>query len=192
MMKTTVNQFEICTSGEKRGWLINVEHKVSPHFERRDENENVSLLVVHNISLPPGKFEGSYISDLFLGCLDPKIDPYFEEIYQLRVSAHCLIRRDGHVIQYVSFDNKAWHAGVSSFNGRNKCNDYSIGIELEGTDDIPYTKKQYQQLANLTAVLKEQYPSIGGNIVGHCDIAPGRKSDPGQVFDWQYFNDSLA
>ena len=169
------------------GWLSNVEHQHSPHYDERENGEPISLLVIHNISLPPGKFGGNYISDLFLGRLDPSADPFFEEIYQLRVSAHCLIRRDGHVIQYVPFDKRAWHAGVSCYNGREKCNDYSIGIELEGTDDIPYTGEQYEKLSEITALIQKHYPEVSNNIVGHCDIAPGRKTDPGKSFDWERF-----
>jgi len=143
---------------------------------------------VHNISLPPGQFGGTHITDFFLGKLDHSLDPYFESIYQLRVSAHCLIRRDGHIVQYVSFNDKAWHAGVSNYQGREKCNDFSIGIELEGTDDIPYTTEQYQQLSCLSRALIGSYPELKNHIVGHSDIAPGRKTDPGAAFDWQYFN----
>ncbi len=174
------------------GWLSDVEQIKSPHYSPRELDKPVSLLVVHNISLPPGKFGGRYISDLFLGCLSPDADPYFKDIYQLQVSAHCLIRRDGQIIQYVSFDDKAWHAGISSFEGQEKCNDFSIGIELEGTDSIPYTEHQYLQLVCLVKKLQEYYPLISHNhLVGHCDIAPGRKTDPGESFDWSYFKGLL-
>tara|TARA_R110000744_G_scaffold7595_3_gene26366 strand:- start:3686 stop:4267 length:582 start_codon:yes stop_codon:yes gene_type:complete len=171
----------------ENGWLCDAEIQQSSHCEPRAIDEAVSLLVVHNISLPPGQFGGSHITDFFLGNLDPTIDPYFESIYRIRVSAHCLIQRTGHIVQYVSFNDKAWHAGVSSYQGREKCNDFSIGIELEGTDDIPYTKEQYQQLSALSQALIGTYPELKRNIVGHCDIAPGRKTDPGDAFDWQYF-----
>lgn len=175
-----------------KGWLEEADHQVSPHFTPRDENDDISLLVVHNISLPPGKFDGSYISDLFLGKLDPDADEYFKDIYQLEVSAHCLIRRDGEIIQYVSFDDKAWHAGISSHHGRERCNDFSIGIELEGTDTTPYTDAQYKRLVSLVKKLQESYPLISdNNIVGHCDIAPDRKTDPGEAFDWHYFKAQL-
>ena len=174
------------------GWLVDAEIQRSSHYEPREKTERVNLLVVHNISLPPGKFGGSHITDFFLGKLDPNIDPYFESIYNIRVSAHCLIQRDGHIVQYVSFNDKAWHAGVSSYKGREKCNDFSIGIELEGTDDIPYTKAQYQQLSRLSTTLIATYPKIKDNIVGHCDIAPRRKTDPGAEFDWTYFKSLLA
>ncbi|WP_247741769.1 1,6-anhydro-N-acetylmuramyl-L-alanine amidase AmpD [Endozoicomonas sp. G2_1] len=175
-----------------QGWLNNVEKQYSSHFDQRPEGTNIDLLVIHNISLPPGQFGGPYITDLFMGRLDPSQDSFFEGIYQLRVSAHCLIRRDGEIIQYVNFDQRAWHAGVSKYRGKERCNDFSIGIELEGTDNIPYTKQQYQQLVSLVIKLRETYPLIKDNIVGHCDIAPGRKTDPGPSFDWQYFNQLLA
>lgn len=174
------------------GWLSNAEIQKSSHFEPRDENEAVSLLVVHNISLPPGKFGGGYITDFFLGNLDPTVDPYFENIYKVRVSAHCLIQRNGNIVQYVSFNDKAWHAGVSNYQGREKCNDFSIGIELEGTDDIPYTIEQYQQLSRLSHALIRVYPELEDNIVGHCDIAPVRKTDPGATFDWNFYRELLA
>tara|TARA_B110000238_G_C16067094_1_gene413252 strand:- start:95 stop:679 length:585 start_codon:yes stop_codon:yes gene_type:complete len=174
------------------GWLTGIEHQVSPHFSLRQPNTKIELLVVHNISLPPAQFGGPYITDLFLGRLDASADAYFKTIAQLKVSAHCLIRRDGQIIQYVSFDDNAWHAGVSSFKGREQCNNFSIGIELEGTDDIPYTDVQYLQLAALVKKLQASYSFIShNNIVGHCDIAPGRKTDPGAVFDWQYFKQCL-
>lgn len=174
------------------GWLSGAEKHRSSHCEPREKSESVDLLVVHNISLPPGQFGGSHITDFFLGKLDPSLDPYFESIYNIRVSAHCLIQRDGNIVQYVSFNDKAWHAGVSSYQGREKCNDFSIGIELEGTDDTPYTKAQYQQLHHLSKALIASYPEIKDNIVGHCDIAPGRKTDPGAAFDWTYFKNLLA
>jgi AmpD protein len=174
------------------GWLQEAEHQLSDFYTLREPQENISLLVVHNISLPAGSFGGNYITDLFLGKLNADAHPTFNEIAQMEVSAHCLIRRDGKIIQYVSFNNKAWHAGVSCFNGIEKCNDFSIGIELEGTDDIPYEDLQYQQLAKLTASLQQYYPLItNDNIVGHCDIAPIRKTDPGKIFDWSFFRKLL-
>ncbi|WP_220461181.1 1,6-anhydro-N-acetylmuramyl-L-alanine amidase AmpD [Colwellia sp. MB3u-4] len=175
----------------KKGWLSGVEIQPSSHFEPRAENEAVSLLVVHNISLPPGQFGADHITNFFLGNLDPSIDPYFESIYRLRVSAHCLIQRDGNIVQYVSFNDKAWHAGLSCYQGREKCNDFSIGIELEGTDDIPYTEVQYQQLSRVSQSLIGTYAGLENNIVGHCDIAPGRKTDPGAAFDWPSFRTLL-
>jgi len=169
------------------GWLVNEEQQISPHFSLRDKADKIHLLVVHNISLPPKQFGGGYITDFFLGKLDAKAHPYFEEIAQLKVSAHCLIKRDGHIIQYVSFDDKAWHAGVSSYQGVDKCNDFSIGIELEGADDINYAQAQYHALAQLTKTLQHRYPEIKNNITGHSDIAPQRKTDPGESFNWQHF-----
>jgi len=171
-----------------QGWLLGVEQQKSNFFTPRSFDDKISLLVVHNISLPAGEFGNNHITDLFLGKINVDAHPSFVDIAQLQVSAHCLIRRDGSIIQYVSFDDKAWHAGVSCFDGIDKCNDFSIGIELEGTDDIPYQEAQYQQLAKLTVCLQNTYPLISNkNIVGHCDIAPGRKTDPGQAFNWQNF-----
>jgi AmpD protein len=164
---------------------------VSPHCDRRPDDEPPSLLVIHNISLPPGEFGGPYIDQLFTGTLDPAQHPYFAEIHQLRVSAHCLIRRDGEIVQYVPFDQRAWHAGVSLYQGRERCNDFSIGIELEGTDQLAYTEAQYRTLQAVTALLAEHYPPLAAHIAGHCDIAPGRKTDPGPAFDWDRYLASL-
>ncbi len=176
----------------RQGWLLTADQQKSNFFTPRSLNDQIQLLVIHNISLPKGKFGGNHITDLFLGKIDADAHPSFADISQLEVSAHCLIRRDGSIIQYVSFDDKAWHAGVSCFNGIDKCNDFSIGIELEGTDDIPYEKAQYYQLATLTVSLQKNYPLISNkNIVGHCDIAKGRKTDPGEIFNWQYFHQML-
>lgn len=180
-------------------WLngAGVRHCPSPHCDVRAADEPVSLLVVHNISLPPGQFGGPYIDQLFCGTLPPDEHPYFADIYQLRVSAHCLIRRDGEIVQYVPFNQRAWHAGVSEYAGRPRCNDYSVGIELEGTDDTPYSDAQYQRLAALTALLLDTYPAMATpegilRITGHSDIAPGRKTDPGPAFDWDDFYARLA
>lgn len=165
-------------------WLTQARHCPSPHYDERPSDE-ISLLVVHSISLPPGRFGGPYIDQLFMGILDPKEDSYFEDIYQLRVSAHCLIRRCGEVVQYVAFDKRAWHAGQSCFAGRERCNDFAIGIELEGTDTGNFTPIQYQQLNQLIKLLQNHYPEITAQrIVGHSDIAPGRKTDPGIGFNW--------
>ncbi|MGL5006171.1 MAG: 1,6-anhydro-N-acetylmuramyl-L-alanine amidase AmpD [Plesiomonas sp.] len=173
-------------------WLSGARCCPSPHCNGRAEGEVISLLVVHNISLPPGEFGGPYIDDLFCGRLQPDAHPYFADIYQLQVSAHCLIRRDGEVVQYVPFSQRAWHAGVSSFAGRTQCNDYSIGIELEGTDTQAYTLVQYQQLARITRLLQRRFPAItDARITGHSDIAPQRKTDPGIAFDWAYFMQCL-
>nr|WP_052283240.1 1,6-anhydro-N-acetylmuramyl-L-alanine amidase AmpD [Kluyvera genomosp. 1] len=170
-----------------KGWLVGVRQVPSPHHDCRPEDEAPSLLVVHNISLPPGQFGGPWIDALFTGTLDPDADPFFAEIVHLRVSAHCLIRRDGEIVQYVPFDKRAWHAGVSSYHGREHCNDFSIGIELEGTDTLAYTDAQYERLAALTQLLITEYPTMANHITGHCDIAPVRKTDPGPAFDWARF-----
>ncbi|MBL1376817.1 1,6-anhydro-N-acetylmuramyl-L-alanine amidase AmpD [Zobellella iuensis] len=174
------------------GWLHPARHCVSPHRDERPGNE-ISLLVVHCISLPPGRFGGPYIDDLFMGRLDPAGDPYFADIHRLRVSAHCLIRRDGELVQYVPFELRAWHAGLSCFAGRDKCNDFSVGIELEGTDTGIYTHAQYQVLAEVSRLLMQAYPAITPErITGHSDIAPGRKTDPGPGFDWARFRAMLT
>jgi len=175
-----------------KGWLVGVRQVPSPHFDCRPDDETPSLLVVHNISLPPGEFGGPWIDALFTGTLDPDAHPFFADIVHLRVSAHCLIRRDGEIVQYVPFDKRAWHAGVSVYKGRERCNDFSIGIELEGTDYLPYTDVQYQQLAKVTRVLIGLYPSIASNMTGHSDIAPVRKTDPGPAFDWERFRTLAA
>ena len=170
------------------GWLEEARHSPSPNFNERPGGCEISLLVIHNISLPPGEFGGSWIDDLFHNRLDPDAHPYFSEIEGLEVSAHCLIRRDGEIIQYVSFDKRAWHAGHSSYCGIDNCNDFSIGIELEGTDEDPFTDAQYESLAALTAAIRKSYPSITDErVVGHSDIAPGRKTDPGFAFDWDRY-----
>lgn len=165
----------------------------SPHCDQRPAGETISLLVIHNISLPPGQFvqpseEKRHIDDFFRGELDVSAHPFFTEIAHLRVSAHCVIWRDGGIWQYVPFAQRAWHAGVSAFAGREQCNDFSIGIELEGTDDLPYTNNQYRSLVSLTRWLMQLYPAITlDRIVGHEHIAPGRKTDPGPAFDWTMF-----
>lgn len=175
------------------GLLVGAEHIASPHCDLRPADTEINLLVIHNISLPPNQFGGPHISELFLGQLDPQRHPYFAHIYQLRVSSHCLIRRDGQIIQYVPFGFRAWHAGVSSFQGRDKCNDYAIGIELEGADHIAYTSEQYKALVALSWNIMRDYQGITlGRIVGHNDIAPGRKTDPGIAFDWSKFRANLA
>jgi AmpD protein len=163
----------------------------SPYHDLRPQSVEPELIVIHGISLPPGEFGGAWIDDLFLGRLDPAAHPYFAEIAHVRVSAHLLIRRDGSVTQYVPFHLRAWHAGVSSFEGRAGCNDFSIGIELEGTDDVPYAEAQYLNLARVIAALQQAYPSLRA-IAGHEDIAPGRKTDPGASFDWARLGVLLA
>lgn len=189
--KKAINEPEKMAFKIIQGWLLQAEKKLSPHFSERSVDDEISLLVIHNISLPAGQFDNNYISDLFLGQLDISQHPSFSDLADVRVSAHCLIQRDGHIIQYVSFNDKAWHAGVSSFQQKEQCNDFSIGIELEGTDDKDYTAEQYQQLIALTHCLQDNFPAIMGHVVGHCDIAPNRKTDPGQSFDWCYFRQQL-
>jgi AmpD protein len=167
------------------GWLEGVRQVPSPNCDARPEGTEVTLLVIHGISLPPNQFGGDEIDRLFTNQLDPAAHPYFREIYQLRVSSHLLIRRDGEVVQYVPFTKRAWHAGESCHQGQMSCNDFSIGIELEGTDDIPYEPIQYEVLQLLIELLRECYPTISAqDIVGHCHIAPGRKTDPGPAFEW--------
>jgi AmpD protein len=176
-----------------QGVLSDVTFLSSPHQDERPDQDDISLLVIHNISLPPGEFGGNAIDDLFMGRLNPEEDPFFEQIHHMRVSAHCLIRREGEVRQYVPFSKRAWHAGVSSFQGRTACNDFSIGIELEGTDSHIYTDKQYQSLTELTQSLIPHYPKITlDRIVGHNDIAPLRKTDPGAAFDWTRYRQSIS
>lgn len=166
-------------------WLLDMERCPSPNWDARTAPGDISLIVVHGISLPPGEFGGPWIEDLFLNRLDPQAHPYFEAIAGLRVSAHVVIYRDGRVVQYVPFNGRAWHAGQSCFRGRFTCNDFSIGIELEGADDVPYTELQYRQLAALITALRQAYPGIASDaVIGHADIAPGRKTDPGPAFEW--------
>ncbi|QGU31797.1 1,6-anhydro-N-acetylmuramyl-L-alanine amidase AmpD [Thermochromatium tepidum] len=170
---------------DAEGWLAEAERRPSPNQDRRPPGTVIDLLVIHAISLPPGEFGGDWIDALFHNRLDPNAHPYFAPIATVRVSAHLLIRRDGRLIQYVPYECRAWHAGVSSFQGRARCNDYSIGIELEGTDETPFTESQYARLAVCTRRIQQRYPAITlDRIVGHADIAPGRKTDPGPSFDW--------
>ncbi len=167
---------------DANGWAADVVRLPSPNFDLRAEGMEIALLVIHNISLPPGQFGGPFIADLFLNQLDYAADPYFDQLKPLRVSAHFLIRRDGTVMQFVSARDRAWHAGASSFCGRECCNDFSIGIELEGTDFEPFEDAQYAALASLTVALKLAYPLQ--HVSGHEQIAPGRKTDPGPFFNW--------
>ena len=170
------------------GWLDSAVRIISPHFNSRPDKEDISLLVIHNISLPPGQFGQNYVEDFFCGNLDCSVDPSFKEIENLRVSSHLYIKRDGTLVQFVPFNQRAWHAGVSQFRSRSNCNDFSIGIELEGTDDLEYTDEQYCQLVQVTLQLLAVYPKLKKElIVGHCDIAPERKTDPGDSFDWQRY-----
>jgi AmpD protein len=170
------------------GWLSGARHAPSPNRDERPPGVAVDLLVIHGISLPPGVFGGPWIDDLFHNRLDPQAHPYFREIAGLRVSAHLLIRRDGELIQYVDLRERAWHAGASSFAGRESCNDFAIGVELEGSDQIPYEDIQYRTLAAAAHEIMSRFPAIvPERIVGHSDIAPGRKTDPGPAFDWTRF-----
>ncbi len=175
------------------GWLRGVRLIPSPNFDIRPPGADISLLVVHGISLPPGKFGGGFIDALFTNTLPSAAHPYFREIGDLQVSAHACIDRNGLVTQYVSFHHRAWHAGTSCFCGRTACNDFSIGIELEGCDDQAYEDAQYGTLTRLTRLLMQHWPGIRlENIVGHSDIAPGRKTDPGPAFDWRKFKSTLV
>lgn len=157
----------------------------SPNRDERPADSALDLIVVHGISLPPGEFGGPWIDALFTNALDADAHPYFAEVAGLKVSAHLLIRRDGELVQYVPFDQRAWHAGQSTHCGRDRCNDFSIGIELEGSDDVPYEPAQYQALAQAIRALRAWRPSLASApVVGHSDIAPVRKTDPGSAFDW--------
>lgn len=167
------------------GLLLGARQVPSPNCDDRPEGVPIDLIVVHGISLPPGEYGGPWIDALFTNTLDPQAHPYFADIHELRVSSHLLIRRDGEVVQYVPFTRRAWHAGVSQYKGRERCNDFSIGIELEGTDETPYDDRQYQSLAEVIAALEQAYPKLSRQrLTGHSDIAPGRKTDPGSAFNW--------
>lgn len=171
----------------KNGWL-ECAHKVpSPNCDARPSSCTPSLIVIHCISLPPGEFGGEAINQLFTNSLPTDKHPYFEEIQHLKVSSHLLIRRDGATVQYVPFHDRAWHAGKSVYKTEENCNDFSIGIELEGTEDVAYTAAQYRQLSSVIKTLLDCYPSLSSDhITGHSDIAPGRKTDPGPSFDWNH------
>lgn len=171
----------------QEGLLLSHPFYPSPHCDDRPQDSVIDMIVIHGISLPPGEFETGEIKNFFCGHLNYGAHPYFETIISLKVSAHLLIERRGKVMQFVPFVKRAWHAGVSSFKGQINCNDFSIGIELEGTDDLPYEKIQYEKLANLIQLLMKTYPLITKErVVGHAEIAPGRKTDPGLSFDWSY------
>lgn len=174
-------------------WVPHVKRVCSPNANDRPENADISLLVIHNISLPPGEFGGRYVEDFFCNQLKCDEHPYFESIQMLEVSAHIFIKRNGEIIQFVPFNKRAWHAGVSMFAGRDNCNDYSIGIELEGTDDMAYEPVQYEQLIKITKIIMNAFPLITlDRIVGHSDIAPQRKTDPGLSFDWCFYRQQLT
>lgn len=175
------------------GWLSDAQRVISPNCDERPAGEQISALVVHSISLPPCKFGGPWIDALFTNTLDCSAHASFEDLRDVRVSAHGLIRRDGQCTQYVSFEQRAWHAGQSSFDGRSRCNDFSVGIELEGCDTQAFTAAQYTRLAAVAQALMSAYPAITPQrITGHSDIAPGRKTDPGPHFDWDYFHTLLS
>jgi len=161
----------------------------SPNCDARPGGEAISLLVIHNISLPPGEFGGDGIERLFTNTLEAAAHPYYRSLAGVRVSAHFLIRREGELLQFVPCAERAWHAGDSAWRGRSRCNDFSIGVELEGADDVPYTESQYRLLAELTRALRAAYPLA--DIAGHSDIAPSRKTDPGPAFDWPRFRGSI-
>lgn len=169
------------------GILAAARQVPSPNFDDRPAGSAIELLVVHNISLPPGRFGGPGIEQLFTNRLDPEAHPYFREIQGLKVSSHFLVRRDGELVQFVACAHRAWHAGQSEWRGRSRCNDFSVGIELEGCDDLPFEDAQYRRLAEVAAALRQAYPIL--DCVGHSDIAtpPGRKTDPGPHFDWTRF-----
>lgn len=167
------------------GWCSHVARYDSPHFDARPPNIDIDLLVIHNISLPAGRFGGPHVSDLFTGRIDYHADASFADLRKLKVSAHFFIRRDGRTIQYVSANDRAWHAGVSTFQGRQQCNEFSIGIEMEGSDFVAFTPMQYVALAQLTLALQARYPLTA--VCGHEHVAPGRKTDPGPFFDWNNY-----
>lgn len=175
---------------DDRGLASVARHVPSPNRDARPAPADISLIVLHGISLPPGRFGGDDIERLFTNRLDPGAHPYFESIATLRVSSHFLIRRGGALLQFVACTERAWHAGESMWRGRPGCNDFSIGIELEGADDVPYAPAQYAMLGRLARVLRRRYAIE--DVVGHCDIAPGRKTDPGPAFDWSRLARLLA
>ncbi len=174
------------------GVLIGATQIASPNFNVRPDGTDIQLIVIHNISLPPSQFGGGYIQQFFQNKLDWSLHPYFQTIEGMQVSAHLLILRTGEVIQFVNFNERSWHAGRSSYLAQKECNDYSIGIELEGSDDLPFEKEQYQSLVNVVQTLQQAYPKIQNHIAGHSDIAPKRKTDPGPFFDWQLFRFQLS
>ena len=175
----------------KDGQLIGARQIPSPNFNQRPENTEIQLIVVHNISLPPSQFGGGYIEQFFQNQLDWSVHPYFQTIQGMEVSTHLLILRSGEVLQFVNFNDRAWHAGRSTYLGKKECNDYSIGIELEGSDDLPFEQAQYDALVQVTACLQAYYPKTQQHIAGHSDIAPGRKTDPGPHFNWSAFREQL-
>ncbi len=176
------------------GWIKGVRRLPSPNFDARPAGAEVEIVVVHNISLPPGAFGGHYVERLFSNTLDPEAHPYFRDIAHRPVSAHLFVDRRGAVTQFVSLYDRAWHAGASSFRGRERCNDFSVGIELEGADHVPFEDAQYARLADLIRLLRARWPILADDerLVGHSDVAPGRKTDPGPAFDWARLRRLLA
>jgi N-acetyl-anhydromuramoyl-L-alanine amidase len=168
------------------GWITQAEHIISPNFDARPTNCQIDMIVIHNISLPPSQYGGMGIVQLFTNQLNPDEHPYYAEIYMRQVSSHFLIRRDGQLLQFVSCLNRAWHAGVSKWQNRERCNDFSVGIELEGSDFEAFEENQYKTLMTLLNTLKKRFPIA--HIVGHSDIAPDRKTDPGPYFEWDKIN----
>jgi AmpD protein len=175
---------------DARGWCLQARQLPSPNCDARPPGGQIDLLVIHNISLPPGQFGGPWIAALFANTLDCDADPWFDRLRAMHVSAHFLIRRDGTLMQFVSTLQRAWHAGVSRFGERERCNDFSIGVELEGTDSVPFAAAQYAVLCALTHALQRAHPLIA--VTGHQQIAPGRKTDPGPFFDWQFYQSQWA
>lgn len=188
-MTNTNPKLHVDAQGE---WLEGVRKVISPNCDQRPDDLEIDLLVIHSISLPPDKFGGEYIDQLFTNSLDPEHHPYFKEIASLRVSAHIMINREGLMTQYVPFIQRAWHAGESEYQGRASCNDYSIGIELEGCDSKHFTPAQYETLAKITNSITKFWPTITKDrIIGHCHIAADRKTDPGPMFNWDEYYSSL-
>ena len=172
--------------------IADIKFLESPNFNTRPTGTSINLLVIHSISLPPKVYGSNHIENFFLNKLDHSLDPFYEEIKELKVSTHLLIKRDGEIIQFVPFNMRAWHAGESSFDGKDNCNDYSIGIELEGADDDDFEDIQYDKLCEVTIALQDEYKNITKeNIKGHSDIAPGRKTDPGLFFNWDRYLDNV-
>ncbi|MGH8222419.1 MAG: 1,6-anhydro-N-acetylmuramyl-L-alanine amidase AmpD [Woeseiaceae bacterium] len=190
MAPTRANHYTVDSTS---GRLSPARQLVSPNQDARPGDARPELIVLHGISLPPGEFGGPAIEQLFMNRLDCDAHPYYGGIRGMRVSAHLLIRRDGGVLQFVPFGARAWHAGSSRFRGRSRCNDFSIGIELEGSDDRPYADRQYEELVPIIRSIRAAYPAITSrHLAGHCDVSPGRKSDPGPAFDWLRLYDALA
>ena len=176
-----------------RGWLRDARRVASPNFDARPAGTDIDLVVIHAISLPPGRFGGPYVEQLFTNRLDSQAHAYFAGLEGLKVSAHFFIRRDGELVQFVDVFARAWHAGVSSFEGRSRCNDFSIGVELEGCDELPFEDAQYQRLVELIESLYVLVPTLdSARLVGHSDIAPTRKTDPGPYFDWARLRAGLS